>query len=224
MKLADLLTETSEATSFECWERERTTTPVRAFAVRLHAAGLSLRETTAILGLLGVDRSHQAIWHWKERLADSAPDPPTATPSRVAVDETAVQINGSWYWVYAAIDVETKVLLDIELFSRRGTDPAAAFLHRLTEKHDLSETVFLVDGYGYLTALSRLGLSGQLDYSIRNYIETWFHTLKMRIDRFHASWVGSRPAVRRWLQQFRRYYNHQRPNQALNGRTPAEAI
>ncbi|GAA0197573.1 hypothetical protein GCM10009000_009090 [Halobacterium noricense] len=160
--------------------------------------------------LLNADRSHQAIWQWKERLVDSGRDPPSASPTRVAVDEIAVQMNGEWYWVYAAIDVTTKMLLDIELFSCRGTDPATAFLHEVTEKHDLSEAVFLINGYGYLTAISRLGLSGRLDYSLRNHVERWFQTFKVRTDRFHTSWVGSRPAARRWFQQFKRYYNHDR--------------
>lgn len=99
-----------------------------------------------------------------------------------------------------------------------------AFLHRLTEKHDLDETTFLVDGYGYSTALARLGLSGRRDYTDRNHIERWFQTFKVRTDRFHTSWVGSRQAVREWCRQFRRYYNYQRPHQALDGRTPAELI
>jgi putative transposase len=73
----------------------------------------------------------------------------TAKPSRVAIDETAVKINGDWSWAYAAIDLESRLILDVEVYGRRGIDPAAAFLHRLTEKHDLSEPVFLVDGYGY---------------------------------------------------------------------------
>jgi len=47
--------------------------------------------------------------------------------------------------------------------------------------------VFLVDGFGYQTALARLGLSGRRDYTDRNLIEKWFQTLKMRIDRFHNS-------------------------------------
>ena len=93
------------------------------------------------------------------------------------------------------------------MFGRRGTDPAAAFLHGLTQKHDCSQAVFLVDGFGYLTVLSRLGLSGRLDYADRNHIEKWFHTLKMRIDRFHASWVSSRRSVRQWLASFVHYYN-----------------
>ncbi|MFC6724472.1 IS6 family transposase, partial [Halobium palmae] len=87
MLLSDLLKESVDTVTLECWQRERTATPVRAFAVRLHAAGLSLRETEAILHLLGVDRSFQAIFQWVHRLADSVPNPPSAQPKRVAVDE-----------------------------------------------------------------------------------------------------------------------------------------
>jgi len=224
MLLSDLLKQNLETATLECWQRERTATPVRAFAVRLHAAGLSLRETAAILRLLGIERSHQAIWQWVHRLADSVSDPPSAQPTRVAVDETAVRINGELSWVYAAIDLDSKLLLGVELFDRRGTDPATEFLQQLTKKHDLSDAEFLVDGYGYLTALFRVDLSGHLNYVDRNLIEKWFHTLKMRIDRFHHSWVGSRPAVAQWLAQFAYYYNFQRPHQALDDRTPAEAV
>jgi putative transposase len=222
--LADLLSECFAADLEETWERERTATPVRAFAVRLHATGCSLRETTTILAELGVERSHQAVWQWVHRLADSVPDPPTASPSRVAVDETAVKINGEWSWLYAAIDLDTKLILDVALFGRHGTDPAAAFLSRLAEKHDLSDTTFLVDQFGYRTALARLGLNGRVDYTDRNLIEKWFHTLKMRLDRFHNSWVGSRRSVRQWLALFAHYYNRLRPHQSLGDRTPADEV
>ena len=159
------------------------------------------------------------------RLADSGCDPPSAQPTRVAVDETAVKINGEWSWVYAAIDTESKVILDVALFSRHDTAPAAAFLQKLREKHDLSEAEFLVDQFGYRTTLSRVGLSGRVNYTDRNPIEKWFHTLKVQIDRFHNSWVGSRASAREWLEQFVHYYNHQRPHQALDGKVPvAEEI
>lgn len=61
MKLADLPSESYDADLEETWENERTATPVRAFAVRLHATGCSLRETTTILAELGVERSHGAV-------------------------------------------------------------------------------------------------------------------------------------------------------------------
>lgn len=84
----------------------------------------------------------------------------TAQPSRVAVDETAVQIGTDWQWLCAAIDSDTNVLLGVRLSPRRRTIPAAAFLPELQRQHDLSETTFLVDGFGYLTALARCDLGG----------------------------------------------------------------
>jgi putative transposase len=224
MSLADLLSNCFAADLEEARERERTANALTGVTVRLHATGCSLREITSILTELGVERSHGAVWNWVHRIADSVPDPPTAQPSRVAVDETAVKINGEWSRLYAAIDLDTKVILDVALFGRHDTDPAAAFLSGLDEKHHLSDTVFLVDRFGYRTALSRLGLSGQVDYTDRNLIEKWFHTLKMRVDRFHNSWVGSRRGVRQWLALFTHYYNYLRPHQSLDGRTPVEEM
>jgi transposase-like protein len=97
-------------------------------------------------------------------------------------------------------------LLGVDLFERRGTDPVTEFLRQLTEKHDPLDTKFLVDGYGYLTALLRVDLSGHLDYVDRKLMKTSFHALKLKADRFHNSWVGGRAAVNHWLAQFAYYY------------------
>ncbi|AUG49067.1 IS6 family transposase [Haloarcula taiwanensis] len=224
MQLADLLRETLDEDSQDIWENERTPTSVRQVGVRLHTAGLSIRETVAILDLLGVDRSHGAVWNWVHTLSEAQGDPPTAQPLRVAVDEKQIEIDGEKKWLYAAVDTESKLLLEVDVFSRRGTDPASAFLHRLTQKHDVADTVFLVDAGGYLTALSRHDLSGRLDYRLRNHTEKWFQAVTMRIDRFHTFWRGSQSSAKQWLRRFRHHYNHERPIQALDGKTPAEEI
>ena len=171
LTLADLLRETFDVDCDEVWANERTPTPVRVFGVRLHSMGLSLREVVAVFEFLGVDRSHGAIWNWTHTLSDEQSNPPTAAPPRVAVDETQIEVDGEKKWLYAAIATGSKLLLGIDVYSRRGIDPAAAFLHRLTEKHDVSDTEFLVDAGGYLTALFRHNLSGQLNYSERNHVE-----------------------------------------------------
>jgi len=69
-------------------------------------------------------------------------DPPEATPKQVAVDETAVKTNGEWSLLYPAIELGIELILGVDLFGPHGTDPAAAFLY------GLSETVFLVGGFG----------------------------------------------------------------------------
>ena len=82
----------------------------------------------------------------------------------------------------------------------------------------------LVDAGGYLTALAHHELSGRLDYRTRNHIEKWFQTVTMRIDRFHSFWSGSQSSAKQWSRRFRHHYNHERPNPALDGKTPAEVI
>jgi len=50
--------------------------------------------------------------------------------------------------VYAAIDIETKLILDVVLFGQHGTDLAAVFLHRHQEEHDLPDDENMVDKFG----------------------------------------------------------------------------
>ena len=125
MQLADLLKETLDVDCQEVWENERTPTPIRVFGVRLHSMGLSVREVAAVLGWLGIERSHGAVWNWTHKLAEQQEDPPTAAPSRVAVDEKQIEVDGEKKWLFAAIDIDSKLLLEIDVYSRRGTDPAA---------------------------------------------------------------------------------------------------
>ncbi len=186
MPLADFLSETLNEDNKDVWENERIPIPVRRFGVRLHTAGLSIREKVTILDLVGVDRSHDAVWNWIQTLSEAQSDPPTAEPSRVVVDEKQITVDGEKRWLYVAVDTDSKLLLEIDVIGRGGTDPAAAFLHRLTEKHNVAETEFFVDAGGYLTALARQKLSGQLDYRTRNHVEKWFQTVTMRIDRFRS--------------------------------------
>ena len=87
--------------------------------------GLSLREVVAVLDLLGIDRSHGAVWNWTHDLAETQPDPPTVEPSRVAVDEKQIEVDGEAKWLYAAIDTDSKCILDIDVYSRRGTEWSA---------------------------------------------------------------------------------------------------
>ena len=100
----------------------------------------------------------------------------------------------------------------------------SAFLHRLTTKHEVSDTEFLIDASGYLTALARRELSGQLNYSERNLIKKLFQTVAMRIGRFLSFWRGSPASARRQLRRLKYHYNYARPNQALNGRTPVREV
>lgn len=74
------------------------------------------------------------------------PDPLTASPSRVAVNETPVRVASEWYWLYTVVDLDSMLLLGVKLLRQWGAS-TAAFLDWLQNRHDLSETEFLVDGW-----------------------------------------------------------------------------
>lgn len=47
----------------------------------------------------------------------------------VKVDETDVQFCTVWYWLYAAVDLVSLYLLNIDLFRCNRADTGAAVLH-----------------------------------------------------------------------------------------------
>lgn len=55
---------------------------------------------------------------------------------RVAIDKTDIKISSGWSWLYAAIDVKSRLILDVALFGRRDILIQRQRLHRLTEKYD----------------------------------------------------------------------------------------
>lgn len=73
--------------------------------------------------------------------------------------------------MYDEIILDTEPILDVQLFGRHSIDPAAAFLAGHSEKHDLSDATLLIDQSDYLSSLSQLGLSDQVDYTDQNLIE-----------------------------------------------------
>ena len=156
--------------------------------------GLSLREIVAVFEWLGVDRSHGAVWNWTHALAENQADPPTFTRAKLSLANQN---------------------------AKRSDDGVPPPTYRETR---CSDTEFLTGAGGYLTALARLNLRSEFNYSERNLIEKWFQTVTIRIDRFHSFWRGSPASARRWLRRFRHHYTHDRPNQALDGRTPAEEV
>ncbi len=93
MTLTNLFRETLDVDCDEIWENEHTLIPIYVFGARLHSMGLSLREVATVLELLGFDRSHETIWNWTHDLAEAQSDPPTAGPSRVAVNEKQIKVD-----------------------------------------------------------------------------------------------------------------------------------
>jgi hypothetical protein len=95
-------------------ERERTPPEIIETGIQHHLAGLSLSNTKQYLERLGVNRSRTAIHNWIQKADLQLSD--GASPNRVAVIETAIQIGSDRFWLYAAVDPRTNEFLHVDAF------------------------------------------------------------------------------------------------------------
>ncbi|AFO58534.1 transposase [Natrinema sp. J7-2] len=125
-------------------EREATPRLLMKLSIQLHLAGLSLSNTVSILEIFGVERARSTVHNWVHK-ADLQPEE-GQSPDHVAVDETVIRLNDKQYWPYAAVDPEINKLFYTMLEPTTTKVLAHSFLTELSEKHDIDDAVFFVDG------------------------------------------------------------------------------
>ncbi|MFC6716046.1 IS6 family transposase [Natrialbaceae archaeon GCM10025810] len=189
------LTLPSSDIQLEFVEREQTPCELMRLSIHLHLAGLSLSDTVHVLERFGVDRARSTVHNWVQK-AELQPED-GKSPDHVAVDETATQLTDDRYWLFAAVDPETKGLTGI-------------FLDELSEKHDVGDAVFLVDSADWLkAALHRRGYEFQYErHGQRNSIERVFKEVKRRTYQFGNCFRNADPeTAETWLQSLAYCWN-----------------
>ena len=93
-----------------------------------------------------------------------------------------IRLNDEQYWLYAAVDPETNELLHMKLEPTTTKVLAHSFLTELSEKHDVSDAVFLVDGsHSLQDACQRHGFDFRCEkHGNRNAVERVFREIKRR--------------------------------------------
>jgi len=142
-------------------------------------------------------------------------------------DETKVNIRGQWVWLWHLMDGDTRFLLANHVSKSRNVSDAREAFRDAKAIAKVEPRVLLTDGLGsYVPAASRefpdavhvagVGLQGHLN---NNRMERYQGTLKERTKVMQALKNGDTAIP----DGQRIYYNHIRPHQGLNGKTPAEA-
>ena len=149
-------------------------------SIQLYLSELPPLNTVSVLGIFGVKRARSTVHNWIHKAGLQ----PTSgkDPDHVAVDETVIQLNDDQYWLYTAVDPETSKLLYTSLEPTTNTGLAEVFLAELSEKHDVADAVFLIDGASSLqTACHRAGYDFRYEkHGNRNAVERVFRELKRR--------------------------------------------
>lgn len=79
--------------------------PLVYLSIHHHAAELSLSYTVSVLDRFGVDRVRSTVHNWAQK-ADLQPAS-GRKPDHVALDETVIQLDDHYCWLYAVIDPAT---------------------------------------------------------------------------------------------------------------------
>ena len=95
--------------------------------------GLSYRAVEELLAERGIEVDHVTVYRWMQRFtplfADAARVARHSPGDRWFVDETYVKVNGTWRYVYRAVDQRGQII-DVLVSKRRDGDAARRFFRR----------------------------------------------------------------------------------------------
>jgi transposase-like protein/DNA-directed RNA polymerase subunit M/transcription elongation factor TFIIS len=201
-------------------------------ALDLYFKGVSLRKIVDHLKQFEhVNVSHVAVLKWIQKYVEIMRvyvDAMKPELSRVFhADETKVNIRGQWVWLWHLMDGDTRFLLANHVSQSRNVNDAREAFQDAKAVAKVEPRVLLTDGLGSYGPAARrefpdavhvagVGLQGRLN---NNRMERYQGTLKERTKVMRAL-KNTDTAI---LDGQRIYYNHIRPHQALNGKTPAES-
>ncbi|WP_435095278.1 IS6 family transposase [Halorubrum sp. N11] len=184
-------------------EREATPRLLMKLGLLLYLAGLSLSNTVSIFEIFGVERARSTVHNWAHE-ADLQPEAGRC-PDHDAVDETVIRLNDEQYWLYAAVDPETNELSYTKLEPTKTKVLAHSFLTGLSEKHDVSDAVFLVDGSRSLQdACQRHSFDFRYEtHGNRNAVERVLREIKRRTTCFSNCFSNAEAETTDdWLSSF----------------------
>jgi transposase InsO family protein len=137
--------------------------------------------------------------------------------------------NGTLHFLFGIIDHGSRALLHLQALHDKTTRTLLACIDKTIRIHD-KPGIIRTDNEGMFRSLAfgesvkQLGIRHQLTDPgcpwQNGRIERLFGTLKDRLDKWQVTGIEQ---LNRDLQIFRYWYNHIRPHQNLDGRTPAEA-
>lgn len=122
---------------------------VMVVAVRWYLRyALSYRDVEELLVGRGIEVDHVTVYRWVQRFtplpADAARFARHSPGDRWFVDETYVEVNGVWRYVYRAVDQHGQVI-DVLVSKRRDADAAGRFFTRALATLKVTPTEVVTD-------------------------------------------------------------------------------
>ena len=188
------------------WDLKRV--EIKLIAVVLYYAGISFRKTSKFLRDL--ERfSHESVRIWYHKVANLFAN--TRKDRRcIAIDETKVRIGNRYWYIWAAIDVDSWEILGVMVTEWRTSIDVIRFVRDILRYCENKPIIKTDRGPWYRWTLQRMGLKHEYEtFGERNAIEGWFNLLKSRLKRFWKRFPSnaSKESVESWITAFVTLYN-----------------
>ncbi len=206
-----------------------------AQALDLYYKGTSLNSICEHLNQqYGDSPSNAAVYAWLERFSKQAVSEAKKYKPNIGdeliADETMVKISGKKYWVIDIMDSDSRYLLASHLSVNRSARDIKKAMEEASETAGTVPKKVITDGWvGYLDGIE-LAFGSEtkhvqstpfVEKDSTNRIERLQGSLKDRYKVMRG--LKKRDKAEQFLDGWRFYYNHFRPHDSLNNRTPAEA-
>ncbi len=208
---------------------------VVVLCIDLALKGLSLRKIKDTLKqFYSVDVTHETVRQWKNRfmaqinnfVAEQKPE----LRGVWHTDETKVKTKKGWMWVWNSLDEETRFLVASTVSKERGIKDARAHFKQAKQNNaDARPCQINTDGlHAYHKAINKEFKTVKketvhkrsIGFIENQHVERLNGTQRERTKVFRG--LADEKSLLRHSKDFRTFYNFVRPNQALNGVTPAE--
>jgi len=201
----------------------------------LYFKGVSLRKITDHLKqFYGLNVSHVTIYNWiKKYISILSEYVSTLEPELSDIwhaDEMAVNIHGTWEWLWNVMDEGTRYQLASVISRERRVEDARRVFQIAKKNGKRTPKYIITDGLHQYTRAIRKEFNTKIKETIhiRN-VGFRDKTNNNLIERLHGT-VREREKVMRALKKeetpivegHRIYYNFIRPHMSLDGKTPAE--
>jgi transposase-like protein len=148
-------------------------------------------------------------------------------PDTIVFDETKVQLGSQYWFLYAAINPESKRIVYARIYTTRNYLNTKSFLKDLKRIYGEMPKFAVVDGGLWKTVMEKIGIKrAVISRNIRNYIERWFKSFKRRIkmiDKYFPHKERFVQHINNWIHMFIAYHNYITNHQNLNSYTHINA-
>ena len=200
-------------------------------------ANATMRKTSLLLSAVhNVYVSHVTISKWIKRFAPVFQAISEQLQKQINLadsdewhfDETYVKINGKHYYLWLAIDAETRFVLDFHLSPYRDSNSAHTLMKSCNDKFGAPRSAVVSDRYYAYAQPARLYFGNSNHIRVEDFHDVISNNLIEAFNGQFKAWYnpkrafGSFESANRLIATFIYQFNFLRPHSALNNLTPAQ--